>query len=242
MSTYKLEIGTSSAQGNALNFYKDGDFVTSVTGGSALVTDGVLSFSGYSFGSAVTNSWGAYPVSGTVDDNAGTCALTLSNNSVLYGTAAAGNGFYYTLSDLAEEDSGSSSSSGSGAAGFYKWTADVLTSHNKRINQDVCFRAKIVDSVSGGALPPALVTGAKFSCYRIADDGTRRAVTGFVNLTVPSSAFASQVGADGFNFKFKPDQSSVSMLAVAGMYELIVSVTVDGGNPFDMFSEILTVR
>ena len=241
MSTYKLEIGTSSVQGNALNFYKDGEFVTSVTGGSALLTDGVLSFSGYSFGSAVTNSWGAYPVSGTVDTDAGTCTLTLSDNSVLYGTAAAGNGFYYTLSDLTEEESSSSSSS-SAAAGFYKWTADVLTSHNKRINQDVCFRAKIVDNASGAAISPALVTGAKFSAFRIADDGTRSAVTGFVNLTVPSSAFSAAVGADGFNFRYTPDQSSVSMLAVAGMYELVVSITVDGGNPFDMFSEILTVR
>lgn len=124
---------------------------------------------------------------------------------------------------------------------FWQWRTEPLMSHNGRIRQNVALRARIFDARSGELLPPEVVTGAEFTCWRLNADGTRTAVTGFDTVAVPNSAFSAAADDDGFNFTYIPDQTSTRMFAAAGRYELVVAVQLASGNPFDIYSNELTV-
>lgn len=124
---------------------------------------------------------------------------------------------------------------------FWQWRTEPLMSHNGRIRQNVALRARIFDARSGELLPPSVVTGAEFTCWRLNADGTRTAVTGFNAVAVPTSAFSAAADDDGFNFTYVPDQTSTRMFAAAGRYVLVVAVQLASGNPFDIYSNELTV-
>lgn len=123
---------------------------------------------------------------------------------------------------------------------LFKWSARVDLSGEGRTRQNVMIRAKIADAETGAILPPTLVDSASFTCWRLGADGGRAAVDGFSDLEVSNACFADDA-ADGFNFKFIPDQTSTMMLADPGRYVMSVAVTLASGNPFDVVSDIITV-
>ena len=124
---------------------------------------------------------------------------------------------------------------------FFQWVAETVMSHDGRTFQNVELKAKIKDADTGELLPKAMVTGAEFTCWRLHADGTRTAVTGFDAVAVPNSAFSAAADDDGFNFIYVPDQTSTRMFAAAGRYVLVVAVQLASGNPFDIYSNELTV-
>lgn len=124
---------------------------------------------------------------------------------------------------------------------FFKWVAEVVLSHKDRTFQNAEIRAKILDKDTGEFLPPSMVSEAQFTCWRLNADGTRTAVTGFDAVAVPNSAFSAAADDDGFNFTYVPDQTVNRMCASPGRYLLGVSVTLTAGNPFDVYSEVITL-
>ena len=124
---------------------------------------------------------------------------------------------------------------------FWQWRAAAMFSKDGRIRQDAALRARIFDARTGELLPPTAVAGAVFTAWRLAADGTRVPVTGFDSVAVPNSAFGASADEDGYNFAFVPDQSLARLLAAPGRYVLSVAVTVAGGNPFDVCSDVITV-
>lgn len=127
-----------------------------------------------------------------------------------------------------------------GAGAFYLWQSDILLSHKDRTLQNTEVRAKILDKDTGEVMPPTAVVSAVFNAYYV-DGGERVALEDFNEITVPSSAFLSAADEEGFNFRFVPDQTAKRIFTRPGYYILEVVITPTAGNPFNVYSEPVSV-
>lgn len=109
-SVYRLVIGTNGPSGMPLTFYKDGTQVDSVAGGGVNIWgNGVVNFSGYTWPSSVTSSWGGYPTGGQLTEDANEdeiITLTLSNGLTLVGEATKPAGYFYSFDNMMVDSGG----------------------------------------------------------------------------------------------------------------------------------------
>ena len=107
---YRLVIGTNGPGGMSLTFYKDGTQVDSIAGGGVTITgNGVVNFSGYTWPSSVTSSWGGYPTGGQLTEDANEndiITLTLSNGTTLVGEANKPAGYFYSFDNMTVDSGG----------------------------------------------------------------------------------------------------------------------------------------
>ena len=213
----------------------------SVTGGTAVTVAGLVNTSADGFSLKYSlNDWISETELSNVAVNNGAYQITdlAANTPYKIKAKALGDGTNYTDSDWSAEVSVTTPTVRNGKS--YTWRAVLaLANIDHRVLQDAVIKAQIVETEDGSIIAASDVEDCQLTVYRVTGtignnlqaSKTFAVVDGFDHVGVPVASFLAAADADGYNFKFIPDQRFQAMFPESGEYEIVIKVSVVNDNP-----------
>ena len=192
-----------------------------------------------------------YTVSGgsswtAVDMAASALAYTASgltaNTAYNFQIAAVGDGEDYTDSDWSASSAATTLTARTGK--IHTWEADVVFAKQGKRAQDVMFRAKVKELNSSTLIATSNIEEIRLTVRKIYGSSVSQnveVVEGYDGILIPLTSFYGTADAEGYNFKYIPDQRVFPLFGEAGRYEAQVDVAVTDDNPIQILYQDIIV-
>lgn len=164
-----------------------------------------------------------------------------ANTAYIVQLASVGDGVDYTTSDWSDSVSATTLTARTGK--IYTWDADVVFSKSGKKAQDVMFRAKVTDLDTEEPIATSNIEEIRLTVRKIngsSISSSTEIVEGYDGILIPFPSFSAP-DAEGYNFKYIPDQRVFPVFGEAGRYEAQVDVAVTDDNPIQILYQDIIV-